>query len=503
MDRMTRDGFTSCAAAATLLLALGAFLPVRAAADDRALCDGADTPPDARIAACTAMIARGVERVEVRSRVAGTVQAVHVREGASVRAGDLLVTIDQRLFRAQVQQAEAQVSAAQARMLLAKQELDRGQQRGMSQADLDTRRNAQREAEANLRTAQAARQSALTNLLDTEIRSPVAGRVGKLEVDPGSLVQSGDPLLATIELGTPITLSLLNRGNAWSAKGDLDRAVADYNEAIRLDEKNTAALTALDQARRLLAARLAPVSATPQQTGARAAKETRVALVIGNSSYKAVATLPNPRRDAAAFAAALRAVGFQTVTVAADLTREKFVDALRAFAAEAENADWALVYFAGHGIEIGGVNYLVPVDAKLASDRDAQYDTVSLEQVVGAVEAAKKMRLVIIDACRENPFAQQMKRAVASRSISRGLGRIEPEGGTLVAYSAKHGEIALDGDGTNSSFVTALIRHLPTPGVEINKFFRLVRDEVLTATARKQEPFVYGSLPSEDFFFVQ
>ncbi|MGP0090589.1 MAG: efflux RND transporter periplasmic adaptor subunit [Xanthobacteraceae bacterium] len=496
-----RGGFVAWALAATVLLALSALLPVRAAADDRTLCDGNDTPPDARIAACTAMIARGVERVEVRSRVAGYVQAVHVREGASVRAGDLLVTVDQRLFRAQVQQAEAQVSAAQARMSLAKQELDRGQQRGTSLADLDTRRNAQREAEANLRTAQAVRQSALTNLLDTEIRAPVTGRVGKLEVDPGSLVQSGDPPLATIELGTPITASLLNRGNAWSAKGDLDRAVADYNEAIRLDEKNAAALTALDQARRVLAARPAP--ATSLQTGARPVKETRIALVIGNSSYKAVATLPNPRRDAAAFAAALRAVGFQTVTVASDLTREKFVDALRSFAAEAEKADWAVVYFAGHGIEIGGVNYLVPVDAKLVSDRDAQYDAVSLEQVVGAVEAAKKMRLVIIDACRENPFAQQMKRTVASRSISRGLGRIEPEGGTLVAYSAKHGEIALDGDGTNSPFVTALIRHLPTPGVEINKFFRLVRDEVLTATARKQEPFVYGSLPSEDFFFVQ
>jgi multidrug efflux pump subunit AcrA (membrane-fusion protein) len=501
MDRIMRGGIISCAAVVTLLLAAGAFLPVRAAADDRALCDGADTPSDAKITACTAMIARGVERMEVRSRVAGNVQVVHVREGALVQAGDVLVTIDQQPYRAQIQQAETQVSAAQARVSLTKQELDRGQQRGISQADLDTRRNALREAEANLRAAQAARQSGMTKLLYTEIRAPVAGRVGELKVDPGNLVQSGDPLLATIELVNPIATSFHNRGSAWSAKGDLDRAIADYNEAIRLDPKNTAVLSALDQARRALAARPAP--APPLQTGARAARETRIALVIGNASYKAVAALPNPQRDAAAIAAALRGVGFQTVTLAGDLSREKFVDALRTFAAAAEKADWAVVYFAGHGIEVGGVNYLVPVDAKLASDRDAQYDAVSLEQVVGAVEAAKKMRLVIVDACRENPFAQQMKRTVASRSISRGLGRIEPEGGTLVAYAAKHGEIALDGDGTNSPFVTALIRHLPTPGMEIYKLFRLVRDEVLTATARKQEPFFYGSLPSEDFFFVQ
>src|ERR1700722_18298256 len=108
MDRIMRGGFISCAAVATLLLAAAASLPGRAAADDRALCDGADTPSDAKITACTAMIARGVERVEVRSRVAGYVQVVHIREGAVVQAGELLITIDQRLFRAQVQQAEAQ-----------------------------------------------------------------------------------------------------------------------------------------------------------------------------------------------------------------------------------------------------------------------------------------------------------------------------------------------------------------------------------------------------------
>ena len=120
--------------------------------------------------------------------------------------------------------------------------------------------------------------------------------------------------------------------------------------------------------------------------------------------------------------------------------------------------------------------------------------------MLGSVEGARKLRLIILDACRDNPFARQMRRTVASRAIGRGLGRIEPEGGTLVAYAAKHGEIALDGDGTNSPFVASLVKRLPTPGIEINKLFRLVRDDVMAATGRKQEPFVYGSLPGEDFF---
>jgi uncharacterized caspase-like protein len=122
--------------------------------------------------------------------------------------------------------------------------------------------------------------------------------------------------------------------------------------------------------------------------------------------------------------------------------------------------------------------------------------------VLGSVEAARKLRLVILDACRDNPFVRQMRRTVASRSIGRGLGAIEPEGGTLVAYAAKHGQVALDGEGTNSPFVAALVQRLPTPGMEINKLFRVVRDDVIAATGRKQEPFVYGSLPGEDFFFV-
>ena len=184
--------------------------------------------------------------------------------------------------------------------------------------------------------------------------------------------------------------------------------------------------------RRLRAAPRTPQVATPQvaavapqQSLAFAPQGRRVALVIGNSEYRGVPALPNPKRDAATVADALRRTGFQSVTLANDLTREQLIDRLKKFAVESDGADWSLVYFAGHGIEVGGQNYVIPVDAKLAADRDVQFEAVQLEQVMAATEGAKKLRLLLLDACRENPYANQMKRMVASRSIERGLAQVE------------------------------------------------------------------------------
>ena len=232
------------------------------------------------------------------------------------------------------------------------------------------------------------------------------------------------------------------------------------------------------------------------------ASETRVALVIGNSGYVAVPRLTNPTPDAARVASALRGAGFSSVTVVSDVSREGMIAALNRFSEAAEKADWAVVYYAGHGLEIGGLNYLVPVDARLRSDRDIGDEAVPLDRVLQAIEPARKLRLVILDACRDNPFAVGMRRTIATRSVGRGLAAVEPEGGTLVAFAAKHRETALDGDGHNSPYALALSRRLVTPGLEINKVFRLVRDDVIAATDKRQEPFLYGSLPGEDFFFV-
>jgi uncharacterized caspase-like protein len=229
----------------------------------------------------------------------------------------------------------------------------------------------------------------------------------------------------------------------------------------------------------------------------------RIALVIGNSQYRSVPVLANPVHDAAIVADSLRAVGFQDVRLLNDATHDSLVRALKSFADDADKADWAMIYYAGHGIEVGGTNYLVPVDAKLASDRDVEYEAIALDQIMSATEGARKLHLVILDACRDNPFVNQIKRTVASRSIGRGLAQIEPDSGTLVVYAAKHGQIALDGEGTNSPFATAFVKRIMTPHVEIRKLFDLVRDDVMSATGRRQQPFSYGSVPgSQDFFFM-
>jgi uncharacterized caspase-like protein len=225
----------------------------------------------------------------------------------------------------------------------------------------------------------------------------------------------------------------------------------------------------------------------------------RVALVLGNSAYQNVAPLPNPVNDGAVIAATLTQAGFDVVDSRHDLPAAETRRALRDFADRARDADIAVVYYAGHGMEVDGTNYLIPVDAKLERDSDVYDEAFSLDRVLLAVEPAKQLRLVILDACRDNPFAKSMKRTVASRAIGRGLAKVEPTSpNTLIAYSAKAGSTALDGDARNSPFTIALAKHLTTPGLDVRKAFGFVRDDVLKTTGNRQEPFVYGSLGGDD-----
>jgi uncharacterized caspase-like protein len=225
----------------------------------------------------------------------------------------------------------------------------------------------------------------------------------------------------------------------------------------------------------------------------------RVALVLGNAAYQNVARLPNPVNDGAMIAATLTQAGFDVVDSRRDLTAMETRRALRDFADFARDADIAVVYYAGHGIEVDGSNYLIPVDAKLERDTDVYDEAFSLDRVLLAIEPAKQLRLVILDACRDNPFAKTMKRTVASRAIGQGLAKVEPTSpNMLIAYSAKAGSTALDGDSKNSPFTVALARHLTTPGLDVRRAFGFVRDEVLKTTSNRQEPFVYGSLGGDD-----
>jgi uncharacterized caspase-like protein len=227
--------------------------------------------------------------------------------------------------------------------------------------------------------------------------------------------------------------------------------------------------------------------------------EKRVALVLGNAAYQNAPSLPNPVNDSSMIAATLKDAGFDVVDSRHDLPALEMRRMLRDFSDSARDADIAVIYYAGHGMEVDGTNYLIPVDAKLERDTDVYDETVSLDRILVAAEPAKQLRLVILDACRDNPFAKNMKKTVALRSIGRGLAKIEPTSpNTLIAYSAKAGSTALDGDSKNSPFTIALAKHLTTPGLDVRRAFGFVRDDVLKATGNRQEPFVYGSLGGDD-----
>ena len=226
-----------------------------------------------------------------------------------------------------------------------------------------------------------------------------------------------------------------------------------------------------------------------------------MALVIGNGAYAHAPRLANPLNDAADVGAALTRLGF-AVTELENADYAALRQGLLAFTRAASASEVAVVFYAGHGIEVDSRNFLVPVDARLTSDQDVEFETVPLELVMRSVARASGLRLVILDACRENPFAVSMQRSGATRSVGRGLARVEPAGDTLVAYAAKERTVALDGEGRNSPYSAALLAHLEEPGLEVGLLFRKVRDAVLATTGGRQEPFVYGSLSSRGVYLT-
>lgn len=235
----------------------------------------------------------------------------------------------------------------------------------------------------------------------------------------------------------------------------------------------------------------------------------RVALVMGVSDYTTIVPLDNTVNDARGISETLEGIGFQ-VTTLLNGSASEMRQAVDDFAFRSETADIALIYFAGHGVEVQGENFLIPADADVRSNQDIQRQAVSLKQLLASVENTRKMRVVILDSCRDNPFgdaldltalAQTKASAEATRSLgSTGLAAPSPDRGTLVAFAAKDGAKALDGAGDNSPFALALMENLKKPGLEISLMFRQVRDQVLKTTGNQQEPFTYGSLSGTPFY---
>jgi hypothetical protein len=228
-----------------------------------------------------------------------------------------------------------------------------------------------------------------------------------------------------------------------------------------------------------------------------------VALVIGNANYEHADKLANTVNDANAIAQLFTRAGFDVVEERRDVGVVEFKRAVRDFLASASNADIAVVYYSGHGLEVSGTNYLIPIDAKLSSAFDVDDEAVPLDRVLRATEPAKKLSLIILDACRENPFLRAEGRLPATRAIASRLIGVEPTNtDTLIAYAAKAGSVSYDGAGANSPFTTALVKYITQPGLDIRIAFGKVRDDVLEATGHRQEPFVYGSLGGADISLV-
>ncbi len=229
----------------------------------------------------------------------------------------------------------------------------------------------------------------------------------------------------------------------------------------------------------------------------------RVALVLGNSAYAHAPPLPNPVNDANEVAAKLMDMDF-VVSLAVDATKAETDAILREFSGALEGADVAIFFYAGHGLQVAGQNYLVPIDAKLAKERDLEFEAVRLDFVLKQMELGRedKTNVVFLDACRDNPLSRSLARTMGTRSasIGKGLAQVDAGVGTFIAYSTQPGNVALDGAGKNSPFTAALVQRMTEPGKNLTSVMVDVRKDVIAATQGQQVPWDHSSLTG-DFFF--
>jgi tetratricopeptide (TPR) repeat protein len=321
----------------------------------------------------------------------------------------------------------------------------------------------------------------------------------------GALNQAIDDLSEVIrrEPGQPWNYN--ERSSVYIEAGNFTAALSDLRRAHELTSDGTERLNLANKINALEHKLVAPgpsvvikpPSSSSENSGAPVGGR-RVALVIGNSAYRFASPLPNPKNDASDIAQTLRRLGFDVVE-GRDLDRPGMDNVLRQFARKLDGADLALFFYAGHGLQVAGKNYLVPIDARLERPGDLALDTVDIAVVLAQMEADNRVNLVFLDACRDNPLSRTLAGSLGNRSISvgRGLAQIQSAIGTMIAYATQPDSVALDGDGRNSPFTAALLQHLPTPGLDISTVMRRVRTDVIAKTRQKQVPWDHSSLTGD------
>ncbi len=232
-----------------------------------------------------------------------------------------------------------------------------------------------------------------------------------------------------------------------------------------------------------------------------AAAHRRVALVVGNSTYQYTRKLENPKNDATDMGAALRKLGFHVIE-GFDLDKAAFDRKIRDFAASLKGAEVAVFFFAGHGLQVSGHNYLVPMDAQLTTASALDFEMVRLDLVHRTMEREAQTSILFFDACRDNPLSRNLARAMGTRSaeIGRGLAAVESGVGTLISFSTQPGNVALDGAGRNSPFSGALVRQLGASNDDLSAVLIAVRNDVMKETDRKQVPWEHSALTRRFYF---
>lgn len=230
------------------------------------------------------------------------------------------------------------------------------------------------------------------------------------------------------------------------------------------------------------------------QQGSRVFQNKRVALVVGNSDYL-IGPLKNPVNDARAMKTALEKTGFEVLYYENITNKDNFTRAVRTFGQKLQNGEVGLFYFAGHGLQVKGINYLVPIKAEVLSEPEVEFECLDVGFVLAQMEAANnRMNIVILDACRNNPFARSF------RSADRGLATMMAPTGTLIAYATAPGSVAADGDGSNGLYTEKILKQITKPGLKIEEVFKNVRAEVVQVSTNRQVPWESSSLIG-DFYF--